>query len=666
MRRSWFRRRRQALVTGALLLVGGLAIIQASPMDIVQRWRERAFDVLGITFVRQPHSDQVVVVDIDRATLASHGPWPWPHDSLAKLIEVIAAGSPAVIGLDMVLTKRDPPPGGNPAEAGLAEALRRAPVVLGVVLDPTGADPKLDGPPLITTGTINAPEIMSTSGLGLPPRVLLEAAHGVGVITLPAPEGQPVREVPLLAVAGSGVFGGMAVEALRVAQGDLTLIASGTPAARLKIGPITVPLGPAATMRLHATDAEHRSVRTISAAALEADPALAQRFRGKIVFLGVSAPEAGGSLRATAADGFMPSVQIQADATEQLLDGSFLTPMPGEAGFERGGAIVLSIVAIAAGALLAPAWATLVVGTLLLVWAGGAAALFVGCGWLIDPLAPPILAGVAFQGTTLAGYAATRRERRAIESRFAQHLAPAVVRRIVENPDRLRLEGEQREVTALFTDIEGFTALTERASSRELVTMLNRYIDLASSIVIRHGGMVDKIVGDAVHAFFNVPLDLRDHASRAVECALTIISATEELRCDPGFARSGFGRTRIGIETGPAVVGDFGGSGKLDYTAHGKAINAAAKLEAANKLFGSSIAVGPGAVRQCPGIVFRPLGTIEPFAGFSQFSPASRGRLQPAATSRSTKKHFMPHRMLRRLRGSCSQNWPEGIPRTLY
>ena len=186
----------------------------------------------------------------------------------------------------------------------------------------------------------------------------------------------------------------------------------------------------------------------------------------------------------------------------------------------------------------------------------------------------------------------------------------------------LKLRAEKREVTALFTDIEGFTAMTHRAGPEQLVAELDGYIEGVATIIMDHGGMVDKIVGDAVHALFNAPIDLPDHAARAVDCAVEVRGWTEQYRARKSARQIGFGRTRIGIETGEAVVGDIGIRSKLDYTAHGDAINSAARLEALNKDLGSSICIGPVAASRCAPSTLRPLGTValrgieEPIAVF--------------------------------------------------
>ena len=201
-------------------------------------------------------------------------------------------------------------------------------------------------------------------------------------------------------------------------------------------------------------------------------------------------------------------------------------------------------------------------------------------------------------------------------------------------------------------------------------------------MVFEHGGMVDKIVGDAVHAFFNAPLDLDDHPRRAVECAVAIRAWAESYRASPAPAAIGFGRTRIGIETGQAIVGDVGLRSKLDYTAHGDAVNAAARFEAANKELGSAICVGPAAAARCDAGMFRPLGTITVGAATSRWRCSSRGpdapshggsviwrplgswtpiRRAPPRCSMGSPLNFQPTRLFKCSSRSCEQT--HSLPR---
>jgi adenylate cyclase len=231
---------------------------------------------------------------------------------------------------------------------------------------------------------------------------------------------------------------------------------------------------------------------------------------------------------------------------------------------------------------------------------------------LVDPVGPPLIAAGAFGTALLARFVQDEQHARRLRASFEQHLAPEVVRRITADPRALRLEGELREITAFFTDIDGFTAMTERAEPTDLVTLLDAYFDMASRVVIAHGGMIDKIVGDAVHAIFNAPFELHDHPGRAMDCALALHAESEAIRHTLLGQKMQLGRTRIGIETGVAIVGDIGGSRKLDYTAHGTVMNTAARLEAANKELGSWICIGPGTAARLDRARLRPLGTMTP------------------------------------------------------
>jgi adenylate cyclase len=278
---------------------------------------------------------------------------------------------------------------------------------------------------------------------------------------------------------------------------------------------------------------------------------------------------------------------------------------------EPAAGALLGILGILAIIYLSPGRAALAILGLALAWTIAAAGLSTKALFLTDPVTPVIIALIAVQFAGLTQFALTYRQRLAIERRFAFHLPPEMVRRIIENPGEIRFAGEARNITVLFTDIEGFTALTERAGPEATISLLDRYVDLVAGIVVSHGGMVDKIVGDAVHAFFNAPLDLPDHAEKAVTCASAIIAATEDLRRDGKVAAMQLGRTRIGIETGVAVLGDVGRGAKRDYTAYGHAVNLASRLEGANKKLGSSILLGPGTAAALDGrIPLRSLGKI--------------------------------------------------------
>jgi adenylate cyclase len=363
-------------------------------------------------------------------------------------------------------------------------------------------------------------------------------------------------------------------------------------------------------LRLLPVPPREHATRTLSAIDVMDHRADTARLAGAVVIVGGSAAELGG-LRPTATDALTPSVQIEADAVQQIFASRFprVAAPAGPMDLALPGA--LALIAILVTMRFAPlSSAVLVIGAVLLLWIS-AITVSMLADRVVDPLTPSIAIAVAFVVASVTSFAATYRREMLIRRRFEQRLAPAIVQRIVEAPELLKLSGERRDVTSLFTDIEGLTAMTHRADPAELVAMLDGYFEGVTAIVVAHGGMVDKIVGDAVHALFNAPLDLKDHSRRAVDCAIAIRDWTERYRAEPAPAALGLGPTRIGIETGPVILGDVGHASRLDYTAYGDAVNAAARLEAANKELGSAICIGPGAAAGCDPAALRPLGSIE-------------------------------------------------------
>jgi adenylate cyclase len=610
-----------------------LGLWLASPAGLREVLRERAADLLHAA---PADGAEVVVLDIDRDALERLGPWPWTRASLAAVMRAIAAARPAAVAVDILLAEPDRlapaalarrlaeatgradlaalvaalaadlPDG----DAALAAAMAEVPTALGFVLEPraTAAAETLPTVPLLVQGLVRLPGLWRAPGLQGPTPLLAEAAEGLGLMALDADADGRIRRVPLLALVGGAARPGLAVEAVRLREGASALMIAADPP-RLVVGDRTVPLDPTATLRL-APGAEARALaRTIPVGALLADPAAqAARIAGKVVVLGGGAPELGG-LRPAAGGAAVPSVQLQADAVAALLAGGGPIRPGWIGGAEAAAAGLLALGAVLAALRLRPRRAAMLVALALLAWAAAAAWGMREGGVLLDPAGPPLVAELAYAVAALAAFAATERRARALRARFEQRLAPAVVRRIAA-PDALRLSGEMREITALFTDLEGFTAMTERAAPEELVAALDAYLDALSRVVVAHGGMVEKFVGDAVHAIFNAPLDLPDHPRRALDCALALLAAAEAERATPLGRKLGLGRTRIGIETGPAVVGDVGGAGRLDYTAHGNVMNTAARLEAANKGFGTAICLGPVAAARIGTERLVPLGTL--------------------------------------------------------
>ncbi|MEL6794983.1 MAG: adenylate/guanylate cyclase domain-containing protein, partial [Pseudomonadota bacterium] len=183
----------------------------------------------------------------------------------------------------------------------------------------------------------------------------------------------------------------------------------------------------------------------------------------------------------------------------------------------------------------------------------------------------------------------TQRDERFIRLAFSHYLEPAMVDQLADDPQALRLGGDRREMSIIFTDIQGFTTMSEELPPDQLTRLLNDYFDGMSDIIIAHGGAIDKFIGDAVVAHFGAPTPMANHALRALQCAGELDKFGERFRRKN--AHLGLGVTRIGVHTGVATVGNFGGRARFDYTAMGDTVNTAARLESSNKRYGTRVGV---------------------------------------------------------------------------
>ncbi|MFW6292851.1 MAG: CHASE2 domain-containing protein [Spirochaetota bacterium] len=322
----------------------------------------------------------------------------------------------------------------------------------------------------------------------------------------------------------------------------------------------------------------------------------AELFTGKHVFVGLSASGLL-DLRPTPLDPRAPGVSVHATMLDNLLAGDFLQDLP-------TGASIALIVVLTLGAAFAATYAQRTVTEALL--SVGVLALIVGLavggylvGYWVPLVVPLVTVFLALAAANVANYATEGAQKRFIRGAFGQYLSPDVISELESDPDKLRLGGEKRELTMFFSDIQGFTTLSEGLQPEQLSGFLNHYLTELVSIIQDEGGTIDKFEGDAIIAFWNAPLDLHDHPLRAVRAALACQQRLAELR--PEYAKPiteasvngeipGVGReiyTRIGLNTAEVSVGNFGSRTRFDYTALGDGMNLASRLEGANKVFGT-------------------------------------------------------------------------------
>lgn len=314
-----------------------------------------------------------------------------------------------------------------------------------------------------------------------------------------------------------------------------------------------------------------------------------QELAGKIVFVGASAPGLY-DLRPSPLSSVYPGVEIMATVLDNLLHEDFIRPV-------SDAAVLLIVLILALLTGLGTTWLPKIWQIVLFVFfcltlPAALAALTYLSGIWMEFAAPEFAVLLSFISASVLNYQIEGKRRKFIKNVFRHYLSPHVIERIIENPDLLRLGGEKREITSFFSDVAGFTSISEKLTPEDLVTLLNEYLSEMTEIILCSGGTLDKYEGDAIVAFWNAPLEQPDHALRACRAALECQRCLEELR--PRFQEHyGHGLwMRIGINTGAAVVGNMGSRERFDYTAMGDTVNLASRLEGACKQFDVPILIG--------------------------------------------------------------------------
>ena len=615
-----------------------VARLRSLVFDAYQRLSPRVFDP----------ALPVRIVDIDEDSLKAVGQWPWPRTVLADLVDKLAAGGAAAIGFDIVFPEPDRM---SPANAlrfwpkseavqslreeieklpsndqVFAEAIGKAPVVLGFIAAPQGTSI-----PDIKAGFAHAGDDPKSFAPYYPAaaaslKELQDKAQGSGSLNWIPEHDQIIRRVPMVIRVGDALYPSFAADMLRLAQGASTYVvkssgASGEKAfgektgiVKVRVGDFEVPTEANGQMWIRFTP--ETKERYLPAWKVLNGEIGADDIAGRILIIGTSAAGLL-DLRATPLEASVPGVSLHAQAVEQILQGTFLQRPDFATAAE-----LLYILAL--GALIAFLIYRLgALGSAVLCGAAIAAVIGVSWyafkvfGWLVDPIYPAMALAAIYLVGTLVVFLRTERERNRVRNAFSHYMAPALVKRLADDPSRLKLGGETRDMTLLFSDVRGFTTISEGLDAEELTRFLNSLFTPLSNIILDEQGTIDKFMGDAVMAFWNAPLEDKAHPSHACNAALRMMSEMERLNALWQEEAEAKGKPfkpvklGIGLNTGVCCVGNLGSETRFDYSVIGDNVNVASRLEGQSKTYDVGTVVGESTTARAPDFAFLELDLLK-------------------------------------------------------
>lgn len=568
-----------ALVT--LLLMVGLRI--ADP-TFVESVRLRYFDTLVTS--KAPEAIGVSIVNIDEKALEKYGQFPFSRDIYGSIIRDLYRRNAGLVVFNVLTPDRDR----MGRDEAYIQTLRQFPTVLpalGAVS--TRNEPR--NPGTIIIGPYQN-QIVTYPGVIANLPAIENAAAGVGIVnTFPEVDGV-VRRMPLVVMSNQKLYPSMAMEVMRVAAGDSTfqvkLNENGVEKMRIpKFGPVS-------------TDALGRVWIDWS---LVPDryslTDLPKDFDGEIVIVGVSAPGLANPIATSRGEMLPQDLQAAVLGTVIANQNRPAISRPDYA----DGAEILALIAFGTIIILLSRWIYVGLGfTVVSIIAITPATHYIYNHWSILADTSALTAGIVLVALHCYGvkFVSEFLQKQQIKKQFGTYLSPAMVEKLQKNPDLLQLGGESRELSIMFTDVRGFTSISEHYGKdvQGLTKIMNRYMTAMTAKIIENEGTLDKYIGDAQMAFWNAPLDDPNHAKNAVRTALQMMESLDAFNDEitkEGIPAFGMG---LGINTGTVVVGNMGSSQRFDYTCLGDAVNLASRLEGQSKPYGVRIVLGPVTAEQ--------------------------------------------------------------------
>jgi adenylate cyclase len=563
----------------AALVVALVALRFWDPLP-VQYQRLKTFDMIINTGQSMPSGD-IVIVQAGERTVEKWGQWPFDRRDIAKLVERLRQAGAGAIMLNVMFSEPDRAGG----DSALATALNNNGVIIAQTATVQKKKPDAVRRGVSTLGEDPSPYLFTWPGGLSPIPGLAKTASGVGTLAAAPEVDGVVRRLPMLIRIGDDIYPNMVMETIRVAAGD--------PSYQVKTSEAGVEAVRIPSYRTIPTDSNGRVfVRwNHKFETIEAIDNLSA-VKGKTVIIG-PAIEGVSNIIATPKGEMWPH-EMQAHLLQTVLDGDTVKRFAYADLIELLFSLILGLVTVW---ILFRYSIKVMVPYLLVVTTGlwfAEASLFANLGWLFDPIYPAVVVFITWAWTMLSRFYSEFKQKMQIKKQFGTYLSPALVAQLQKHPEKLALGGDEKELSIMFTDVRGFTTISEHYGKdvQGLTKIMNRYMTAMTAKILENNGTLDKYIGDAQMAFWNAPVDEARHAHMAVKTALEMMGSLDAFNKEitaEGVPPFGMG---LGINTAAVVVGNMGSDQRFDYTCLGDGVNLASRLEGQSKPYGVKIVLG--------------------------------------------------------------------------
>ena len=595
-----------------IILAAVLLGVRIDNGDLVKTLRYKTWDYFQVLHPREKVSDSVTVVNITEEDLKKYGQWPWPRHMIGIVHALIVDAGAVIVNHNILYAEPDrmsaseylkSMPMQNELREQLETILIDTDAIFSIALKESNSvlmmsvKNNVDNILPSTTQIIEKGEIRQWvyefGGIVAPTQKLSTTAKGLGVnVTSPEPDAV-VRKMPMIISINGKLYPSMILENLRLLYNSnrIKVVADQNGIKDILVKKdVGIPTNHNAEMYINYTDPAnlvHMSVDEIMMGNYNEN-----KIKNRIVVIGLDA--AGLSVLKYTPFGLTTDQAITAQALDTLLTGEFLLRPAGADTNEVIFMAALGLLLI----LLVPRTSVLLSVPLLLFITGGISyasfMAYANKGWLVDPSFAVLFVFLIWAHGTYNNFATQSRLRKQIKKQFEHYLDPGMVKKLQKNPSLLKLGGETKTMTFLFSDIRGFTPISEKykGNPEGLTKLINRFLTRMTDVIISNGGTIDKFMGDCIMAFWNAPIENKKHRELAVKSALEMKVALAELNMHlqaEGLPKINIG---IGINTGEALVGNMGSEQRFDYSVIGDAVNLASRLESSSKTLGKTLVIG--------------------------------------------------------------------------